>query len=392
MKQLVTTTIDKAYKINKQSSIYGSFAEIGAGQETVHYFFKAGLASQTIAKSMSAYDMTFSDAIYGKQNRYVCRDRLITMLNHEYKLLEKRLKNKRGDQTRFFAFATTAATRSQKRHAGSGHAWMGLRFQDEAKSQFNDVVFYINCLDKNRLQQHEALGILGVNLIHACFHYKNQKKFINSFLDNLQPSRVEIDDIRLLGPIFNENSSATMNKLLLEKNLTRAVFFDSSQKSQFVGDAIFNKPIVLVCGDKKFIQQIQKQKIKLLKIFSKSSFFISTILEKHFRKTSDLDKKSLSVFCKNKFNLLITKQIDLIFLKKLIDSYGGEQSFILIVSESHFKKEILSLKNKPLLKKTEPNKVGLFSKNNTKIIVVPESSSKKFSFWVINLKQKPATI
>ena len=217
MKKKLSTTIGKAYEINKKRSIYGSFAEIGAGQETVHYFFKAGLASQTIAKSMSAYDMTFSDAIYGKQSSYVCRKRLMTMLDHEYKLLEKRLKAKQGSKTQFFAFSTTAATKSKKRASSPnmlGHAWMGLRFQMKPKSAISDITFHVSCLDEDRLNQQEALGILGVNLIYACFNYKDPKKFISSLSDRLKKTRIAIDSISCKGPAFKKDFSKLLNDLL----------------------------------------------------------------------------------------------------------------------------------------------------------------------------------
>ena len=140
------TSLGKAFEINKNTGIYGTFAEIGAGQETVNFFYKAGLASQTVAKSMSAYDMTVSDEIYGKQNRYVCKDRLINMLNHEYRLLDKRLKKKQGDKTCFFAFATTAATSNKKANtvvSNNQHAWMGVEVSSCSQRRFKQC--FVSC-------------------------------------------------------------------------------------------------------------------------------------------------------------------------------------------------------------------------------------------------------
>ncbi|MGZ3749105.1 MAG: hypothetical protein ACXWRE_16370, partial [Pseudobdellovibrionaceae bacterium] len=160
------TTLNKAHRINLNPAIYGTFAEIGAGQEVARHFFLAGKASQTIAKTISAYDMTFSDEIYGreKNGRYVCESRLEKMLNHEFSLLKERLHGKRGSSTQFFAFANTVATGSANDKKFC-HGWMGIRFQKHPQGDFNDIILHVRMQDRYRLQQQEALGILGVNLI-----------------------------------------------------------------------------------------------------------------------------------------------------------------------------------------------------------------------------------
>ena len=228
------TSLGKAFEINKNTNIYGTFAEIGAGQETVNFFYRAGLASQTVAKSMSAYDMTFSDEIYGKQDRYVCKNRLITMFNHEYRLLEKRLKKKSENKTCFFVFAITAVTsnkRKQSIFSNNQHAWMGLRFQTQPGEKFNDIIFHVNCLDKNRLQQYEALGILGVNLIYASFYHKNNpKKFIESLTENLTHSRLEIHGISCTGPALKKFTNSILNLDTLSQKLSSLVFFPTAKK------------------------------------------------------------------------------------------------------------------------------------------------------------------
>ena len=266
------TTIGKAFEINKDANIYGVFAEIGAGQETVNFFYKAGLASQTVAKSMSAYDMTVSDEIYGKQNRYVCKDRLITMFNHEYRLLEKRLKRKFGEKSCFFVFAVTAVTSTRKKDtlfSNNQHAWMGLRFQAKPLETFNDIVFHVNCLDKNRLQQHEALGILGVNLIYACFHCKNNpKKFISSLIENLSNSRIEIHGMSCSGPAFKNFSTPLINLEILSQNLSSLAFFPSVENSEFISDITFNKSLVIVYKDKHLVKDFKKTKLNFLKSLS----------------------------------------------------------------------------------------------------------------------------
>ncbi len=362
------TTIGKSFEINKDSSIYGSFAEIGAGQETVNYFFKSGLASQTIAKSMSAYDMIFSDEIYGKQNRYVCKDRLITMLNHEYKLLEKRLKKTKGNKTKFFAFGTTAVTSFNKKGIqplSSHHAWMGLRFQTKALEPFNDIIFHVNCLDSTRLQQHEALGILGVNLIYSCFyHYRDSKKFISSLFENLQSSRIEINSISCSGPSLRNFSNILMNKMLLEQNLSRLAFFSPLSQSPFIGDTIFEKPIVLIYGSKKFIQQVQKH--PRLKKIPNQTLFICVPSE--FNKKSSLSPKYIKEICKKRFYLLITQQPNLESFKNLLKIYTNKPLHF-IISEEYFKTKLFQVpQNQSLLKY-----VGSIFDNNTTVTVYPKN-------------------
>ncbi|MBO9668740.1 MAG: hypothetical protein J7501_18215, partial [Bdellovibrio sp.] len=160
------TPVSKALRINQDLTRYGAFAEIGAGQEVARHFFQAGKASQTIAKTISAYDMIVSDDIYGREanGRYVCESRLDKMLGYEYKLLIERLGTHRGDKTCFFSFANTVATASSGTNKQS-HGWMGVRFQAKPGGPSNDIILHVRMLDRHRLQQQEALGILGVNLI-----------------------------------------------------------------------------------------------------------------------------------------------------------------------------------------------------------------------------------
>jgi hypothetical protein len=173
------TTLEKALAINLQSRKYGAFAEIGAGQEVVRWFFQAGGASRTIAKSISAYDMTVSDAIYGTSDRYVSRGRLAKMLEYEYSLEVERLDAKRGADTEFFAFADTVAARNFK-GGNECHGWMGVRFQTQPRSEPNEIVMHVRMLDARNIEQQEALGIVGINLIHSAFFlYPSPKRLWN---------------------------------------------------------------------------------------------------------------------------------------------------------------------------------------------------------------------
>src|ERR1041384_4052147 len=178
-------TGQKAQRINQDARRYGTFAEIGAGQEVARWFFRAGGAAGTVAKTISAYDMAVSDAIYGPADRYVSRQRLRSMLDHEYVLLHERLSEKRGDQVAFFVYADTVATGSFKRH-DDGNGWLGIRFQNEPHAPYSEIFIHVRMLDRESLRQQEALGFIGMNLIYgACYYWEDPDKLISSLLDNL---------------------------------------------------------------------------------------------------------------------------------------------------------------------------------------------------------------
>jgi len=172
-------TDKKALQINLNANKYGTFAEIGAGQEVARRFFHVGAAAGTIAKTMSAYDMTFSDAIYGPTDRYVSRIRLQTMLNHEYDLLVERLNKRLGAEKTFFVFADTVAARSFKRHNES-HGWLGVRFQSEKRGDPSQIIIHVRMLDEANVDQQEALGVIGVNLLYGAFYYHEPETLISS--------------------------------------------------------------------------------------------------------------------------------------------------------------------------------------------------------------------
>ena len=244
LKQIVA---EKANIINRNKKIYGTFAEIGAGQEVVNHFFKAGLASQTIAKSMSAYDMTFSDLIYGKAGRYVCEKRLSQMLNHEYSLLKNRLKSKKSNCC-FFAFADTAAVSTfKKSNKANHHGWMGLRFQAHPGAVYDEILLHLNLLDRTRLQQYEVLGVLGVNLIHTAFYGKKQaSSMIHALVDNFEKTRVEIDVMKCRGPHFKNLNTFSLNKELLKQDLTPIIVMNPRITAPM--DAFYSRSIVLHSG------------------------------------------------------------------------------------------------------------------------------------------------
>jgi hypothetical protein len=246
-KELLTTN-RKALTINLDERKYGTFAEIGAGQEVARVFFQAGGASGTIAKTISAYDMTFSDAIYGKAPRYVSRERLTTMLDHEYQLLLERLATQRGERTAFFVFADTVATRNFK-GTNDAHGWMGIRFQTEPGTAPSDILLHVRMWDKEAVLQQEALGVVGTNLIYGAFYYRDDPtRFIESLVDNVGAARMEVDMVRLSGPAFPTADNRLISLYLVQHGLTNAVMFGSNGDVLQPSETLYKKAIMVERG------------------------------------------------------------------------------------------------------------------------------------------------
>ena len=246
--QPLLTTHRKALTINLAGTHYGTIAEIGAGQEVARVFFQAGSASGAIAKTMSAYDMTFSDAIYGKAPRYVSRERLQTMLGHEYSLLKERLHEKRGERTCFFVFADTVATANAKSASG-GHGWLGMRFQNSPLEEPSDILIHVRMLDKNNLLQQDALGIVGTNLIYGAFNYRDEpEQFIKSLADNLGTDRIEVDMLKFSGPAFTHIDNRLLSLHLVKHGLTNAVMFAPSGDVLQPSEVLYNRPVLVERG------------------------------------------------------------------------------------------------------------------------------------------------
>lgn len=242
-------TAAKALKVNLDIERYGAFAEIGAGQEVARHFFQAGRASQTIAKSMSAYDMTYSDEIYGreKNGRYVCESRLNRMLEKEYGLLLRRLGEQRGAKTSFFAFANTVATGTPE--SPRCHGWMGIRFQTRPGGEANDIILHVRMMDRHRLEQQNALGVLGVNLVEAAFYgIKEPAEFLPRLVESLKPGQVVIDVIKFSGPALRAFDDRSMNLELMRLGLSEAILFSPSGEVLHLSDAIYGKGILIQRG------------------------------------------------------------------------------------------------------------------------------------------------
>jgi hypothetical protein len=263
------TTEEKALKINLRHDIYGCFAEIGAGQEVAANFFKAGGSSGTIAHSQSAYDMKISDSMYGKTTRYVCEERLITMLGKEYDLLKGRLPEK-FKESRFFAFCNTVESLNFHK-TNQGQGWVGIRFQLDVVTPPNDVILHVEMHDNSHKAQQEALGILGVNLIYSCyFHSGNLDEFLSNVVHRLPRERMEIDMLRVSGPDFDDFDNRIIALNLVKLGITDATMFDLSGKVIQPATTLYKTNILLMRGrfrpvTKVHIDMIEKGKQQFLR-------------------------------------------------------------------------------------------------------------------------------
>lgn len=244
------SSIEKALAINLDEMKYGTIVEIGAGQEVARWFFQAGAAAGTIAKTMSAYDTNFSDAIYGADDggRYVSRGRCERMLAQEYDLIISRIKGSRPKGSRFFSFANTVAAQGfQKRD--ECHGWIGIRLQRAPEMEPDNIVLHVRMLDDTNLEQQDALGILGVNLIYAAFmHADEPKRLMRSLLDNIKWGRVEIDLVEFSGPALGYLDNRQMALELVKASLTPAILFGPDGTAQIPAEALYKKNALVMRG------------------------------------------------------------------------------------------------------------------------------------------------
>jgi hypothetical protein len=248
MKREILGTHQKALQVNLDPGKYGAFAEIGAGQEVTRWFFRVGGASGTIAKTISAYDMTVSDSIYGHADRYVSQQRLVTMLDHEYGLMVERLAAKRGDTTKFFAFADTVAAKSYTRK-DDAHGWLGIRFQTAPNHEPSQIIIHVRLWDKENIQEQEALGILGVNLIHSALYlHHDVDLLVESLIDSLSLERIEIDMMKCTGPAFAGLDNRLLSLKLVQMGLTNAAMFMANGENVQPADVLYKKAILVERG------------------------------------------------------------------------------------------------------------------------------------------------
>lgn len=242
---------NKALRINLNENIYGTFAEIGAGQETVRQFFRAGGGSGTIAKAMSAYDKDFSDAIYGveEDGRYVTEERLRKMLNHEIKLIEERLSRDKHPNKMFFSFANTVATIDFAKKY-KGHGWVGIKYQIEPHhTAYNEILLHFRFRENDARLQQETLGILGTNLIYGAYYkYNEPKKILRYLYDHLDKDQIEIDTINFSGPVFKDVDNRLMSLQLVKNNMTDAVMFAPDGNNVLPARILYKKNILALRG------------------------------------------------------------------------------------------------------------------------------------------------
>jgi len=259
--EAIPTIKQKALKINLNENIYGTFAEIGAGQETARQFFRVGGASGTIAKAMSAYDKSFSDDIYGIEadQRYVTQNRLTKMLKHETSLIEKRIKRKDQPNKMFFCYANTVATIDFAKKY-NGHGWVGIRFQIDPKQKYNEIILHVRFKENTATQQQETLGVLGTNLIYSAFYHYNQPKNIIKYLyDHLSGDQIEIDTVNFSGPVFKEVDNRILSLELVKNGMTDAVMFGPDGNNLLPAAALYKKNILALRGRFRPVTKVNEE-------------------------------------------------------------------------------------------------------------------------------------
>ncbi|MFM6976970.1 MAG: nicotinamide mononucleotide adenylyltransferase [Sphingobacteriaceae bacterium] len=294
MPREILETKRKALKINLDPAIYGTFAEIGAGQEVARNFFTAGAASGTVAKTMSAYDMVFSNSIYGNEEngRYVSQSRLHKMLQHEFELLTERLDGPQYIDKTFFAFADTVTTLNFSK-SNDPHGWLGIRFQTEPGGEPHDIIFHVRLLDSDASLQQNVLGILGVNLVYAAYFYHHDvQAMIESLVDNLAMGSVEIDMISLHGPAFKYANDRLVNLYLISKGFSGAAIFNPAGEACQSKDVLYKKDVMILRT--KFGQK------------SKPNFDLFNIAVAQFKRSQQLEDENVVVL----IEVLMTNLLD----------------------------------------------------------------------------------
>lgn len=327
-------TAQKALRINLDANRYGTFAEIGAGQEVASWFFRVGAASGTIAKSMSAYDMTVSDNIYGKTGRYVSKERLLAMLDHEYSLLIERLAHTRGSNTGFFVFADTVSARNYS-GTNESHGWMGVRFQNSPSAQPDQIVVHVAMNDKEAVRQQEALGILGVNILFAAFYQSGSiSSLLSGLADGIEQGRVEVDYIELSGPSFTDWDSRLVTIALLRNGLSNAILFDSSQTPIPSTEYFHKRPILLERGTFRALHRMFPGLVaacqKELKVVAgagakEAAYVLEITLNNILRTQQSTDEEVLAVvaqLCEHNHHVLVSNYSEFFHLTQYLRRFS----------------------------------------------------------------------
>jgi len=349
----------KALKINLNKNIYGTFAEIGAGQETVRHFFRAGGASGTIAKTMSAYDKQFSDAIYGVEDdgRYVTEERLHKMLHHEIELTEERLSRKNHPNKIFFSYANTVTTIDFAK-SFKGHGWMGLKFQIDPLEDYNEIILHFRFKENDAKLQQETLGILGVNLIYGAFYLNdNPKELLKSLYDNLHEIQLEIDLINFSGKRFSYVDNRLMSLLLVKNGMTNAVMFSPEGINLLPAQQLYKANILALRGSFRpvtkvnmdMIKQAEKLFINEKKVDSDNTKIIFEITLTNLIDQGEIDERDFleraELLCSLGQNVMISnyqeyyKLVEYFseFTKERIGLVMGVNNFVQIFNEKYYR-------------------------------------------------------
>ncbi|MEC5394417.1 TonB-dependent receptor [Bergeyella sp. RCAD1439] len=353
------TPKQKALAINLDSNVYGTFAEIGAGQETVRHFFRAGGASNTIAKAMSAYDKEYSNAIYGQEekNRFVTQTRLKKMLRHEIKLINERLDNTDTPNRRFFSYANTVTTINYHK-TFKGHGWVGLMFQHEPGAEYSEIILHIRFKENESSLQQETLGNLGVNLIYGAFHFTdNPRKLIKSLYDDISVDKIEIDMIHFEGPAFPYVDNRLMSLQLVKKGMTDAVLFNSQGQNMLPADVLYKKDVFAVRGSFRPVTLVNIDMFESgLKMFledtggkPEDTVIIFEITTFNLRATGKIDERDfldrVDVLAKLGYNVMISNFSEYYRLAEYFNTYNtrylgiamGVNNLLMVFDEAYYK-------------------------------------------------------
>tara|TARA_R110001583_G_scaffold4351_2_gene25172 strand:+ start:6737 stop:8185 length:1449 start_codon:yes stop_codon:yes gene_type:complete len=349
----------KALKINLNKYIYGTFAEIGAGQETVRHFFRSGGASGTIAKAMSAYDKHFSDAIYGVENdgRYVTEERLKKMLHHEIELTEDRLSRKKHPGKMFFSYANTVTTIDFAKKF-KGHGWVGLKFQLDPLEDYNEIILHVRFKESDVKLQQETLGVLGVNLIYGAFYLNDKpKELLKSLYDNLHEVQLEIDMINFSGPRFSYVDNRLMSLLLVKNGMTNAVMFGPDGNNLLPAQQLYNTNILALRGSFRPVTKVNMNMLALAeqlfinenKVSKDNTKIIFEITLTNLISQGEIDERDFleraELLCSLGQNVMITnyqeyyKLVEYLseFTKERIGLAMGVNNFVQIFDEKYYR-------------------------------------------------------
>ncbi len=325
--QTLAATQEKAFFINMDEAVYGTFAEIGAGQETANWFFRSSGAAGTVAKTISAYDMTVSDTLYGVVKRYVSEERLKQMMEYEYTQLIQRLGEKRGDKTRFFSFCNTVKCKGYK-DTGPWAAWIGVRFQLKPGAAPSDLIMHVRLTVPDQGVQKRVLGILGVNLLYALFYKRDRmEEFVRCVGENLDRSLYEIDLMRFSGNGFSMFDNRILALQLVRSGLSEAALFQPKDNTvQQPSDFLYKRPIVLMRGSFMPLCHIHLEMMESVR-----AKFCTELTDEQRERAVDICEISLS-------NLLRGEEVDLLDFLDRVDALAALGKTVLVTNITHFYK------------------------------------------------------